>query len=50
MTQEAAENYFNMKNYIVQGLVWSPIMGLLTTAIVAIFTRRDAKAKLNGEN
>ncbi len=44
MTQEAAENYFNMKNYIIQGLVWSPIMGLLTTAIVAIFTRRDANA------
>ena len=48
MTQEEAENYFNLKNYIVQGLVGSPIMGLLTSAIVAIFTRRDAKAKLNG--
>ena len=50
MTQEAAENYFNMKNYIVQELVWSPIMGLFTHTIVALFTRRDAKAKLNGEN
>ena len=50
MTQEAAENYFNMKSYIVQGLIGTPFMGLLTSAIVAIFIKRDAKAKLNGKN
>lgn len=40
MTQEAAENYFNMRSYIVQGLVWSLGMGLVTSAIVAIFVRK----------
>ena len=42
MTQEAAENYFNLKSYIVQGLIGTPIIGLITTAIVAIFTRRKS--------
>ena len=42
MTQEAAENYFNMQCYIVQGLIWSLGMGVLTSAIVAIFTRKKA--------
>ena len=42
MTQEAAENYFNLKSYIVQGLIGTPILGLITTAIVAIFTRRKS--------
>lgn len=40
MTREDAENYFNMKSYIVQGLVGAPVMGLLTTAIAAYFTRK----------
>ena len=40
MKQEDAENYFNMKNYLVQSIIGAAIMGLLTTAIVAIFTRR----------
>lgn len=41
MTQEAAENYFNLKSYIIQALIGTPVMGLITTAIVAIFTRRN---------
>jgi len=41
MTQEAAEGYFNLKSYIIQGLIGAPIMGLITTAIVAIFTRKN---------
>ena len=40
ITQEAAEGYFNLENYIIQGLIGAPVMGLLTTAIVAIFTRK----------
>jgi hypothetical protein len=40
MTREAAENYFNLKNYIVQVLIFTPVMGLLTTAIVAFFTKK----------
>lgn len=39
-TPEAAEEYFNLENYIVQGLIGAPVMGVLTTAIVAIFTRK----------
>ena len=40
MTQEQAEAYFNMKSYIVQGFIGAPIMGLITTVVVAIFTRK----------
>lgn len=40
MTQEAAENYFNIQNYIVQGLCWGLGMGIVTSAIVAIFTMK----------
>lgn len=39
-TPEAAEDYFNLENYIIQGLIGAPFMGLITTALVAIFTRR----------
>ena len=40
MTQTEAENYFNLKSYIFQVIIATPIMGILTTAIVAIFTRK----------
>ncbi|MFO7822999.1 MAG: DUF4199 domain-containing protein [Cyclobacterium sp.] len=40
MEGEAAENYFSYENYIVQSIVGAPIMGILTSAIVAIFTRK----------
>jgi hypothetical protein len=39
--REAAEAFFNMKSYILMGLWYTPIMGLVTTAIVAIFTRKS---------
>jgi len=38
-TREEAEKFFNLKSYIIEGLIGAPIMGLITTAIVAIFTR-----------
>ncbi len=41
MTQQQAEDYFNLQNYVVQGLMGAPIMGIFTTAIVAIFTRKN---------
>ncbi len=47
MTREAAENYFNTKSYIVQNLIATPVMGLLTTAIVAFFTKKS-KDKSHG--
>jgi hypothetical protein len=40
MTQEAAELQFNLQNYMIQGFIGSLIMGLVTAAIVAVFTRR----------
>ena len=40
MTQQDAENYFNNSNYIMMGLMGAPVMGLVTSAIVAIFTRK----------
>jgi Protein of unknown function (DUF4199) len=44
MTREEAEAYFNLKSYILQGLVGVPVMGLATAAIVAFFTKsKNAK-------
>ncbi len=40
MTQVDAENFFNLKSYIYQVLIATPIMGIITTAIVSIFTRK----------
>jgi len=42
MNQIEAENHFNLKSYIIQALIGAPIMGIVTTAIVAIFTRRKS--------
>lgn len=42
MTQEAAENMFNLKSYILQATLGALIMGILTSAIVAIFTRKKS--------
>lgn len=41
-TQEEAEAFFNLKNYIIVGSVSALIMGVITSAIVAIFTRKSA--------
>jgi len=42
MTQQAAEDYFNLKNYLVEIVIGTPVMGVMTTAIVAIFTRKKS--------
>ena len=39
MTQEQAEAYFSMKNYIIQSSLFAPIVGILTSAVVAFFLR-----------
>jgi Kef-type K+ transport system membrane component KefB len=39
MDQQAAEEYFNLKNYIFQSVIGAAIMGILTSALVAIFVR-----------
>ena len=40
MTQKAAEANFNMKSYIIQSSIFAPVVGIVTSAIVAIFTRK----------
>jgi len=40
MTQPEAEGYFNLKNYIIQSTIFAPIMGIVTTLIVAFFVKR----------
>lgn len=39
MKQTEAEEYFSLENYIKVGLIGALLMGIVTTAIVAIFTR-----------
>lgn len=39
MEQQAAEQYFNLKSYIIQSTIFAAVMGLVTSAIVAIFLR-----------
>ncbi len=40
MEQAEAEKYFNLQSYILQALIGTPVMGIITTAIVAIFTKK----------
>ncbi|MBC6366477.1 DUF4199 domain-containing protein [Algoriphagus sp. AK58] len=39
MSQEEAEGHFTLLNYIQQSLLFAGFMGLLTSAVVALFTR-----------
>jgi len=41
MTQQEAVDNFNLQSYLVQALIGTPFMGLITTAIVAIFTKKS---------
>ena len=38
-TQASAEEYFSMKNYIIQSTLFAPIMGIITSAVVAFFLK-----------
>ncbi len=40
-TQLEAESYFNLKNYIIQSTMMAPIMGIVTSAIVAFFLKTE---------
>ncbi len=40
MDEASAREYFNLSNYIIQGSIGALIMGLITSAIVAVFIRR----------
>jgi uncharacterized membrane protein YvlD (DUF360 family) len=39
LTQEAAEEWFNLQSYMVQAAIGAMVMGVITSAIVAIFTK-----------
>ena len=41
MERGEAEEYFSIGNYIKQGLIGSFFMGVVTSAVVAIFTRKS---------
>lgn len=38
MTQQEALDYFNFKSYMIQSVLGAPIMGIITSGIVAAFT------------
>lgn len=40
-TTENAESYFNLKSYVVYATMGALIMGIITSAVVALFIRRD---------
>ena len=42
MTQPNAEAYFNLKSYMVQSVIGAAIMGILTSAVIALFTQSRA--------
>ena len=43
-SQEEAEGYFNLQNYLIQSTIGSPIMGLITSAITALIAMRRNKS------
>lgn len=40
MTQEKAEKYFSLQNYIIQSVIGALLMGAVTAAIVALFLKK----------
>ena len=47
MTREAAEENFNLKNYMVQATIGALIMGVITSAVVAIFVKKSGTPRSN---
>lgn len=43
MTKEKAQRHFNLSNYMIQGVFGSLVVGIVFSAIVAIFTRTKSK-------
>lgn len=40
LEREDAEAYFNLPSYMIQGVIGAFFMGVVTSAVVAVFTRR----------
>ncbi len=43
-TREEAEAFFNLRNYIIYSTIGAIIMGIITSALVALFVRRQPSA------
>ena len=43
MSRESAESYFSLKSYMIQAVGGAPVMGILTSAIVALFVKKNPK-------
>jgi len=41
MTSEQAHEMFNMQSYMIQSTIFAPVAGIITSAIVAVFTRKQ---------
>lgn len=41
MSREEAEAYFSLKNYTIQSVMFAPVMGIVTSLIVAFFTKKE---------
>lgn len=41
LSRSAAEEYFNLSSYIIQSFFFSLVMGVVTSAIVALFVRKN---------
>ena len=41
MSQEAAESYFSLKSYVIQSVFGALTLGIVTSAIVAFFVRKQ---------
>ena len=39
-SQDEAEAYFSLGHYIIQALIGALMMGLITSTVVALFTKR----------
>ena len=44
MTQQEAEDYFNLQAYLWQAVFGALLLGVVTSAVVAIFTRKKSNA------
>lgn len=40
MTQPDAESHFSFNNYLIQSMIFAPVMGIITSAIMALFSSR----------
>jgi len=43
MEESEAREYFSLSNYMVQSLIAASVLGIVTTAIVAFFVKKEEK-------